>query len=311
MQHQKNNNLILIIDDNVQELKDLGALLHGLGDVIFATSVETGLQIVEQRKPDLVICSANFPTLGCGEICRQIKSKRETHDTSIMVISRTSAAELEALEAGAVDFIAQPFSPPILLARVKTHLSFSHHKSVLQNLADKDGLTDVFNRRYFDNQARIELKRHYRQQQALTLALLDIDHFKIYNDAYGHLQGDICIREVAQAIDAASRRPGEFVARYGGEEFVAVLPNTNPQNAKKYGRWICAQVLSLAIPHGYSTTAPFITISCGIATVVPQANMTLENLIATADTALYQAKSSGRNQFKVATLVQETIQEVG
>src|SRR5690606_3317400 len=137
-----------------------------------------------------------------------------------------------------------------------------------------DGLTEVYNRRYFDNQARVEIKRHFRQQQALTLALLDIDHFKPYNDAYGHLQGDLCLRDVAHAIGGGSRRPGEFVSRYGGEEFAVVLPNTNLQNAHKYGQWICQQVLSLAIPHGQSKTVPFITISAGIATVTPCADTT-------------------------------------
>lgn len=313
MQHQKKNNLILIIDTDIQELRQLGALLRDLGDVVFATSAKAGLFMAHQRKPDLVLCAATLAEFNGIDICKRLKGSRESKDSTVIMLAtqHNEAQELAALEAGAVDFIARPYNPQVLQARVKTHLTLSRHKNLLQVLADKDGLTEVYNRRYFENQARVELKRHYRQQQALTLALLDIDHFKTYNDAYGHLQGDICLREVAQAVDAGSRRPGEFVARYGGEEFVVVLPNTNAHNAKKYGRWICAQVLSLAIPHAHSATLPFITVSAGIATVVPNANTTLENLIITADSALYLAKESGRNQFKVATIEQESIKEAG
>lgn len=313
MQQKKKNNLILIIDTNADALRELGVLLKQFGDVIFATSARSGAFMVSHRKPDLVILAAQIGDSNGIDLCRRIKHHREAKECSVIVIAEQHQRELEllALQAGAVDFLIKPYHPEVFQARVRTHLALSIHKSLLQVLADKDGLTEVYNRRYFESQARLELKRHYRQQQALTLALLDIDHFKPYNDAYGHLQGDICLREVAQAIGAGSRRPGEFVARYGGEEFAVVLPNTNLQDAKKYGRWICQQVLSLAIPHGCSTTIPFVTVSAGIATVVPHARTTLENLIATADSALYLAKESGRNQSKVATIEQEAIKEAG
>lgn len=313
MQQKKKNNLILIIDTDTQALRQTGELLRELGDVIFATAAKAGQFMAYERKPDLILCAASLGDVSGVDMCKHFKSTRETKDAALVLLAERhdDQQELAALEAGAVDYIARPFNPQVLQARVRTHLALSRQQNLLQLLADKDGLTEVYNRRYFENQARVELKRHYRQQQALTLALLDIDHFKSYNDAYGHLQGDICLREVAQAIDAHSRRPGEFVARYGGEEFAVVLPNTNTHNARKYGRWICEQILSLAIPHARSTTLPFITISAGIATVVPSASTTLENLIATADSALYLAKASGRNQFKVATITRESIEEAG
>lgn len=311
---QKNKkNLILIIDTDTEALRNLGELLKPLGNVIFATSGKAGHFMASHRKPDLVIAADDLGDITGLDLCKRIKSHRESKECSVIMVAdaRHRDLELAALEAGAVDFITRPFQPQILQARVRTHLVLSRRQNLLQVLADRDGLTEVYNRRYFENQARVELKRHFRQQQALTLALLDIDHFKTYNDAYGHLQGDLCLREVAHAIGGGSRRPGEFVARYGGEEFVAVLPNTNAANARKYGQWICQQVHSLAIPHAHSGTVPFITISAGIATVVPGARTTLEHLIATADSALYLAKESGRNQFKVATIEQEAIKEAG
>lgn len=313
MHKNKKNNLILIIDDSPDDLRLLGNLVKDLGDVIFATSGESALFLASQRQPDLIITDLNLGGMSGIEVCQRLKRQKETRDTTVIVVTvdDSEQTEITALESGAVDFITKPYNGQIVKARVKTHLNVLRHKNLLRLLADKDGLTEVYNRRYFDSQGRIELKRHYRQQQPLTLALLDIDHFKAYNDAYGHLQGDICLREVAQAICSCSRRPGEFVARYGGEEFAVVIPNTNIHNAKKYGTWICEQILSLAIPHAHSSTLPFITVSAGFATVVPSSRTTLENLIATADSALYLAKESGRNQFKVATIEHETIREAG
>lgn len=311
--HKSKKNLILIVDKHTESLRQLGELLKSLGDIIFATSGKAAHFMACHRKPDLVITKIDLGDISGLELCKRIKSHRESKECSVIVMAEAKYRDLElaALDAGCVDFIAAPFQPAVVQARVRTHIMLSRRQNLLQVLADRDGLTEVYNRRFFENQARVELKRHFRQQQALTLALLDIDHFKPYNDAYGHLQGDLCLREVAHAIGGGSRRPGEFVSRYGGEEFAVVLPNTNIQNAHKYGRWICHQVLSLAIPHGHSATVPFITISAGIATVIPDAGTTLENLITAADSALYLAKESGRNQFKVAMLERETIKEAG
>lgn len=229
MQQKKKNTLILIIDTDIQALRQLGTLLRELGDVVFATSAKAGLFMAHQRKPDVVLCAAELGDTNGADLCRRLKGSRGSKDATVIMLAKLQDDQLElaALEAGAVDYIAQPWNPKVLVARIKTHLTLSRQQNLLQLLADKDGLTEVYNRRYFENQARVELKRHYRQQQALTLVLLDIDHFKAYNDAYGHLQGDICLREVAQAIDTHSRRPGEFVARYGGEE-----PHCQP-------RWRC------------------------------------------------------------------------
>ncbi len=306
------NYLILIIDDKVDELRTLGQLIKGQGQVIVATSAEAGLFLAHQRRPDLIITALNMHDMSGIDVCRQLKSTRETRDSTIMVVTECEdeASEVAALEAGAVDFISRPYSPPVVKARVKTHLMLSRQQSLLQNLADRDGLTEVYNRRYFESQAREEIQRHVRQGLPITLALLDIDYFKAFNDTYGHLHGDSCLREVAQAISQGSRRPGEFVARYGGEEFVAVLPHSDEKCANKYGHWICERVVSLAIPHSQSSTLPFVSISAGIATLIPNSDTCLETLVDAADTALYRAKQSGRNQYKVAVIEAESIREV-
>lgn len=306
-------NTILIIDSTPTDLRKLGKLVQAQGEVLFATSGEAGLHMAAQRCPNLIIINVVLNDMKGVQLCERLKQQRETADIAMIMIANTYNPQYEvaALEAGALDFMSKPFARSVVQARIKTYLDLSHQQHLLKTLADKDGLTEVYNRRYLTEHGRVELKRHYRQQQSLTLALLDIDYFKPYNDAYGHWQGDLCLHEVAQAIAASTRRPGEFVARYGGEEFAVVLPNTSQHNAKKYGQWICEQVLSLAIPHGYSQTLPFITVSVGIAAVVPNSQTTFENLITTADSALYLAKESGRNQYKAAVIEQEVIREVG
>ncbi len=310
--HPKNNNtLILIVDDNLDDLRQLGHLLKDQGEILFATSGESGLFMAQKHKPDLVIAELNLRDIPGPALCHRLKKQRDSRHCNVVLVSALNSHEneLNALEAGALDFICKPYSSPIVKARIKNHALQSREQNLLHILANKDGLTGVYNRRYFENQSRLEIKRHYRQQHPLTLALLDIDHFKCFNDAYGHLQGDICLKEVAQALFTSSRRPGEFVARYGGEEFAVILPNTDISDAKKYGQWICERILSLAIPHTRSEPVPFVSISIGIVSVIPTNHTSIENMINTADSALYLAKESGRNQFKAATIENESIQE--
>lgn len=309
----KFKHLILIIDHQIDDLRGLGTFLKGMGEIIFATSAEVGLFLADQRQPDLIIANGSMPTLSGPELCQRLKLGPKTAGCAVIIVGEQDAdrQEIEALEAGAVDFIHKPYREAVLRARIKTHLNLYQQHSQLQVLADRDGLTEVYNRRYFDCQGRLEWQRHYRQQQPLTLALLDIDHFKSYNDTYGHMQGDFCLREVAQALVQNSRRPAEFVARYGGEEFAVILPNTDARDARKYGQWICEQIHNLAIPHNASPTIPFVTISAGIATTIPTSQASLENLLATADSALYMAKEAGRNQFALAQLERDKIRETG
>lgn len=308
---KKENTLILIIDDNLHDLRQLGSLIKDQGDIIFATTGEAGLFMANKHKPDLIIAEQSLKDLSGTDFCKRLKEQREAQNNIVVMVSKhgTEQDEINALEAGALDFICKPYNPPVVKARIKNHVNQSREQNLLQILANKDGLTEVYNRRYFDTQSRLEIKRHYRQQHPIALALLDIDNFKAYNDSYGHLQGDVCLREVAQALFTSSRRPGEFVSRYGGEEFAVILPNTNLIDAKKYGEWICERVLSLAIPHNHSQPVPFVSVSVGVVSAIPTSLTSIENLINTADSALYLAKESGRNQFKAATIENESIQE--
>ena len=180
---------------------------------------------------------------------------------------------------------------------------FEYYKDVeehLSNLAINDGLTGIYNRRYFDETLAREWKRTMREKAPLSLIMLDIDYFKKYNDTYGHQAGDECLRQVATTISGALRRPADMAARYGGEEFVVVLPNFKLENSAKFGETIRAKIEALKMEHKQSDANPFITVSLGIASVVPSSISSYEELVGAADKALYSAKNKGRNRVCVA-----------
>ena len=170
----------------------------------------------------------------------------------------------------------------------------------LAMLSATDGLTGIANRRHFDTSLATEWLRGARQQELLTLLMVDIDHFKLYNDHYGHLAGDACLRRVAQLLATCVRRAGELVARYGGEEFVLLLPGTDQNHARLVAQHCIDAMAQERILHAASPTANYLTLSIGIAHTVPNAEQPPEMLVDAADTALYRAKNAGRQQFEVS-----------
>ena len=170
----------------------------------------------------------------------------------------------------------------------------------LQELAISDGLTGVANRRYFDLVLENEWKRLTREQQPLSLILCDIDHFKAYNDTYGHQQGDRCLQQVSQLLQKYTRRSTDLVARYGGEEFAIILPNTDANGALFIANKIEQQLARQKLPHRKSSVSQYVSCSMGISTMIPNAQQSIINLIKSADSLLYQAKNLGRNQIAVS-----------
>lgn len=185
-----------------------------------------------------------------------------------------------------------------LLAVVETLRDMTDHRkaqTALEQLAARDGLTGIANRRSFDERLNNEWQRERRDLGALSLLMIDVDHFKRYNDTYGHQAGDHCLQQIAIALEHEVYRPGDLVARYGGEEFAVILTATDAEGASKVARRILDRVAGLAIPHGGSETG-CVTLSIGASTLLPQPGMTQDDLIASADNALYRAKHGGRNR---------------
>ncbi|MBD2019490.1 GGDEF domain-containing protein, partial [Leptolyngbya sp. FACHB-36] len=175
----------------------------------------------------------------------------------------------------------------------------------LQRLAYMDGLTQVANRRYFDERLEYEWRRLLREHHPLSLILCDVDFFKQYNDTYGHQIGDDCLRFIASAIRSVAKRATDLVVRYGGEEFAVILSNTPLEGAVQVAQKIRTAVRQLQLPHQHSSVSPYVTLSLGVACIVPTPGTSAVQLIAAADRSLYQAKAAGRDRIMTATQLQE------
>ncbi|MBC7777702.1 MAG: diguanylate cyclase [Phycisphaerae bacterium] len=289
---------ILIIDDSPEIIRVLGQILSDISTVIFALDGPQGLQKALAEDVDVILLDVEMPGMDGYEVCKRLKADPITKDIPVIFITgRTDAAsEVKGLEAGAVDFIGKPLNPPVVRARMITHATKKRQSDMLKNLVNHDGLTGVHSRRFFESQFETEWRRHQRQKLSFAILMIDIDAFKNYNDAYGHLEGDICLRKVANALQSGVRRPGDFVARYGGEEFVAVLPHAIHEDALGLGQLICAEVAKLQIPHSHSSAGSFVSISVGASAMIPADELPPTTLVKYADKALYQAKEGGRNQ---------------
>ncbi len=295
---------ILVVDDIPSNVHVLSRILKDDYDIYFATDGEKALDLVQTRLPDLVLLDIMMPGMDGYEVCARIKADPATHDIPVIFISAKSEVEDETrgLEVGAIDFITKPISPPIVKARVRNHLLLKRQTDLLRSLSFLDGLTGIANRRRFDESIAREWRRCARSRQPLSLILLDVDHFKSYNDHYGHQAGDECLRTVAAVLADRVKRTGDLVARYGGEEFVCLLPETEEEGAMQVAERLRSAVAESAIPHAHSSVASHVTISLGVATVIPNVEVAPATLTQTADQLLYQAKRGGRNRARGALL---------
>ncbi|EPR41072.1 response regulator receiver modulated diguanylate cyclase [Desulfovibrio sp. X2] len=289
---------VLIVDDNPENIEVLSASLGDEVEVLFATTGKDALELARTEQPDLILLDVMMPDMDGYRVCSELKSLPETIDIPVIFVTALSQEEEETrgLDAGAIDYVTKPISPPIVRARVRNHLELKRYRDVLRRLSAVDGLTGIANRRRFDEVLEAEWRRAQRTSSPLSMILCDIDHFKAYNDASGHLLGDECLRRVALALAAGVRRPADLVARWGGEEFACILPDTDHDGATKLAEKLRASVVALNLPHEASPTAPVVTASLGVATLIPTADLPPHDLVQLADDALYYAKKAGRNR---------------
>jgi diguanylate cyclase (GGDEF)-like protein len=206
------------------------------------------------------------------------------------------------LEAGAVDYIAKPINPPIVRARVSTHLALKLQRDYLQILVRQDALTSLINRRGLDELLSREWRRAARARKPLSLLMLDIDSFKAYNDSYGHMAGDQCLQQVSSCLGSVLHRGGDYLVRYGGEEFAVLLTDTPFEFLQLLGERLRTAVEDMMIPHANSIVKNVVTISIGGASVVPVHTDKPEALMLEADRMLYKVKNGGRNGVQVSDL---------
>ena len=295
---------LLVVDDQPINIQVLYQIFHDDHEIFMATDGQQALEVCRRELPDLILLDVVMPDMDGLDVCRHLKSDPLTADIPVIFVTaqNESADETHALEVGAVDFISKPVNPAVVRARVRTHLTLKAQADRLRSLAFIDGLTGVANRRRFDETLEAEWRRCWRSGLPLALMMIDVDHFKNYNDHYGHQQGDLCLQTVANSLRQHFRRPHDLVARYGGEEFVCLLPECNLSGAAPHAEALRLAVLELRIPHAKSPTANQITISLGVAMAIPNAETSPHQFIAMADARLYAAKSAGRNQVCAAEL---------
>ena len=289
---------ILIVDDERVNRMVLSAVLKDDNQIILAKSGEQALERLSiDAEIDLILLDVLMPEMDGYEVLRRIKTNDATRDIPVMFITALSSVgdEEHGLNLGACDYIGKPFSPAIVRARVTNLLRFVRQRKLLETLAGRDGLTEIPNRRSFDQALSQEIGRCERSGQPFSLALIDIDYFKQYNDRYGHARGDEALKLVASTLAASLRRPADLVARYGGEEFALILPDADLDGGMELAEALRRAVEVLTIRHEDSSIAQHLTISIGGITTT-DGNSTPNELITAADLQLYEAKRLGRNR---------------
>ena len=301
MDNLREKQTLLIVEDSPENITVLGALLRQDYTVRVATNGEKALKIIESdNPPDLILLDIMLPGMDGYEVCRQIKDNSRLRNIPVIFITAKTSEEdeVKGFQMGAVDYVTKPFSPVIIKARVRTHMELKRYRDFLVNTSYCDGLTAIPNRRRFDEYYVGMWNLSMREALPLSLILIDIDNFKQFNDNYGHLEGDSCLKRIAKMLSGSVKRNTDMVARFGGEEFVCVLPSTGIEGAMIVAEEIRANVMSLQITHAYSSTGNFVTVSQGVSTVVPVKGLLPDLLIMVADEALYEAKRSGRNRIR-------------
>ncbi|MFX1678508.1 diguanylate cyclase [Mitsuaria sp. CC2] len=293
---------ILIVDDNIHLIALMGRMLEPLADVSFATHGPAALRAMKSRAPDLVLLDEQMPGMSGNQVCQTMQEDPELAAIPVVFVTGhdDADAEVRALTSGAVDFIAKPINEAVLVARVRTQLRIKSLSDQLLRSATLDGLTGLTNRGDFDRRLSMEWARAARSGGTLSLVILDVDHFKRFNDHYGHPAGDRCLQAVANVIGTQARRAADVAARFGGEEFTLLLPDTSLTGAQEAAERVRREIESMNVAHAASPTASCVTVSMGVAACQPLPCAVVSDgasrLVELADQALYAAKSLGRNR---------------
>jgi two-component system, chemotaxis family, response regulator WspR len=312
---------VLLIDDQVMVGEAVRRALLAEPEIKFHYCADPTAAIAAARelKPTVILQDLVMPQVNGLDLVRQYREDPAIKGIPIIVLSTKEepTVKSDAFKAGADDYLVKLPDRVELIARIRYH-SMAYvgqiqrdeaHRALresqqqllernqeLQRLTNVDGLTGLSNRRYFNEYLEAEWKRAVRTQRPLSILMIDVDHFKQYNDTYGHIAGDEVLKKISHAMKDHFKRSTDLTARFGGEEFVIILSDTPPSSALYLGNNICQAVESLNIPHIASSVGKYLTISVGGATVIPQSRDTFSRLVDAADKALYEAKRAGRNR---------------
>jgi diguanylate cyclase (GGDEF)-like protein len=289
---------VLIVDDEKSGLSILGNMLQNDYDVLIAKSGQAAIKRAAEDKPDLILLDVVMPDINGFIVLLKLKENDDTRNIPVIFITGLDNVEDEekGLVLGAVDYITKPFNSAVVMARVRTHLQIVRQIRTIEQLGMIDALTNIPNRRSFDERMITEWSRARREESHISLLMMDVDKFKLYNDSYGHPQGDALLQTISRVFVAAVRRSTDMVARIGGEEFGVILPGTDLEGARSLAEIIRLNVKTAIIPCPGTGKLTSATVSIGAASLVPCSDNSIENLIQLADKMLYTAKESGRDR---------------
>lgn len=293
----KEKSKVLIVDDQVINIMALANILKPEYEVIIAADGMTAIEAAEKHIPGIVLLDIMMPEVDGFEVLIHLKESETTKNIPVIFITGLDATEDEekGFMLGAVDYITKPFHSTIVKARVKTHLKMAEYISAIERLSMVDTLTELPNRRSFDNRMETEWGRAIREKTPIGILMIDVDKFKVYNDVYGHPQGDVLLKTLSDVFRNTLKRETDFVARWGGEEFAVLLPNTGLDGSVMLAEQIRENVEQLKILCSDESKTS-ITISIGVNSLIPSKNDSVDKFISDVDQALYTAKNNGRNQ---------------
>ncbi|MCL1927783.1 MAG: diguanylate cyclase [Treponema sp.] len=293
-------NTLLIVDDDKSNLMMLSHILQTEYNVRVASDGKSALTIAEKYLPDLILLDIIMPDMDGYQVYSALQNSDKTAHIPVIFITglNNSNDEKKGLELGAVDYINKPFNDTIVKLRVHNQIQIINQLRTIEHLSMMDQLTEIPNRRNFDNRLHLEWGRAIRENVSISLLMIDIDHFKKYNDTYGHQQGDKALNMVARTLIQTLKRTSDFAARWGGEEFVVLMPNSDSIGGLEIGEQIRKNVEAVDLPctNGELTK---ITVSIGVNAHKPTLSCSIEDFILKADRALYNAKNEGRNRVKL------------
>ncbi len=302
---------VLLVDDAQVERLQLQLRLKKLGhEVETAASGQQALEMYQDFDPELILLDITMPEMDGFQVAMKIR-KFFPEWIPIIFLSGHDNPEMiaKAIAAGGDDYLVKPVNKLVLQSKLaamqriasmrrelkQTSAELELLNKTLQHQANEDGLTKLFNRRFMDRKLEDLIKLHGRHQTPMTVMLLDVDHFKAYNDNYGHTAGDDCLIEISNALVQLFCRSGEYVGRYGGEEFVIAFSQSGRKSAEDNAKRILAKMCDLSIPHEFSDTKSYVTVSIGVFCYTPYGDEALSSLYQAADQRLYGAKHTGRN----------------
>ena len=293
---------ILVVDDMTTTLLLLHDLLKDTYEVKIAKSGTKALEILNAPNDiDLILLDVEMPDINGYEVCKILKNNEQTKNIPVIFVTARNSEEDEeyGLNLGAIDYITKPFNKTITKLRLKNYLDLKIKNDMLEKLSMYDGLTNIRNRRFFDETFEKTFNEIKRDKKSLAVLMIDIDFFKPYNDNYGHGQGDETLRKVAKALEKTIKRASDFVARYGGEEFVILLKDINKDGVEAVANNLLNAIRELKITHEFSKIENYVTVSIGASFYNSNSDVTKLELLLKADETLYNVKNSGRNNFAI------------